>query len=146
MHRNDILSIGEIASRTGIAVSAIRYYEDERLIRPTRSPSGHRRFKRADIRRITFIKIVQKFGFSLPEIREVLNRLPDGRTPTAKDWASISRQIRVKLEQRIVEMETLRDKLDGCIGCGCLSLKKCALYNTQDISAADGPGANYVTT
>ena len=137
---NDMLPIGRIAERTGLAVSAIRYYEAEGLVRPIRSEAGQRQFRRSDIRRISFVKIAQELGFSLAEIRAEMARLPEGRTPTKADWAKISRMFRARLDARISELERTRDKLDGCIGCGCLSLKACALYNPGDAAGARGAG------
>lgn len=137
----DMLPIGHIAKRCGLAVSAIRFYENEGLIRAIRTSAGQRRFKRADIRRITFIKIAQGFGFTLPEIKARLAALPDARTPNAADWRALSEEFRAALDARIKALERLRDDLDGCIGCGCLSLDKCALYNAADKVAARGAGA-----
>lgn len=140
----DMLPIGHISKRTGLAVSAIRFYEAKGLIRATRTASGQRRFARAAIRRLSFIRIAQGLGFSLPEIRVVLDSLPAGRTPTAADWARISRHFRAALDQRIATLQKLRDDLDGCIGCGCLSLENCRLYNPGDAAAARGPGPRYL--
>ena len=137
---NDMLPIGRIAERTGLAVSAIRYYEAEGLVRPIRSEAGQRQFRRSDIRRISFVKIAQELGFTLAEIRAEMARLPEGRTPTKADWEKISRMFRARLDARIAELERTRDKLDGCIGCGCLSLKACALYNPNDEAGAHGAG------
>jgi MerR family transcriptional regulator, redox-sensitive transcriptional activator SoxR len=138
------LSIGALASRTGLAVSAIRYYEAQGLIRPWRNAGGQRRFQRADLRRLSFVIIAQKFGFTLPEIRELLDQLPGQRTPTPKDWAAISVAFRTRLDQRIETLQKLRDNLDGCIGCGCLSMPKCALYNPDDSASAKGAGPRYL--
>ncbi|MGV6846764.1 MAG: redox-sensitive transcriptional activator SoxR [Marinibacterium sp.] len=138
------LSIGDISARTGLAVSAIRYYETEGLISPWRSPSGQRRFDRADLRRLSFIKIAQALGFPLARIRETLADLPEGRPPGKADWARISREFRRDLDARIAELETLRDRLDGCIGCGCLSLEVCALYNPDDTASGRGAGPRYL--
>ena len=140
----DMLPIGHIARRTGLAVSAIRFYEEKGLIRSTRTAAGQRRFARSEIRRISFIKIAQGLGFTLPQIRTTLANLPDGRTPTARDWADISRTFRNALDEKIATLEKLRDDLDGCIGCGCLSLKKCRLYNSDDHAAAAGSGARFL--
>jgi MerR family redox-sensitive transcriptional activator SoxR len=144
MHPNDILSIGDVARRTGLAVSAIRYYEDMGLIRPMRGPGGQRRFRRADIRRLSFVRIAQGFGFSLPQIRDTLATLPEGRTPNAADWRRISAGFRDALDARIATLTRLRDDLDGCIGCGCLSLDKCRLYNPGDHAARRGDGPRYL--
>lgn len=144
MKIKDGLTIGELAARTGLAVSAIRYYEAQGLIRPWRNPGGQRRFQRADLRRLSFVMIAQQFGFSLPEIRDMLDRLPGGRTPNASDWARISTEFRDVLDARIETLQKLRDNLDGCIGCGCLSLPKCRLYNPEDRAAAKGEGPRYL--
>ena len=138
------LSIGAIADRTGLAVSAVRYYEDQGLVTPWRNAGGQRRFERADIRRLSFIRIAQTFGFSLPEIRAMLDRLPGGRTPTPADWRVLSEGFRAHLDARIDTLTRLRDNLDGCIGCGCLSLPNCALWNPGDAAAAKGPGPRYL--
>lgn len=140
----DTLSIGQVASRTGIAVSALRFYEDSGLVHPTRNAGGQRRFLRSDIRRVSFIMIAQQLGFTLPEIRERLAALPDRRTPTQRDWTRISKAFREELDQRIALLTRVRDRLDGCIGCGCLSLKKCALYNPEDRLGARGPGPRHL--
>ncbi|MEY8830043.1 redox-sensitive transcriptional activator SoxR [Sedimentitalea sp. XS_ASV28] len=138
------LSIGALADRTGVAVSAIRYYESQGLIAPWRNGGGQRRFHRADIRRLSFVMIAQKFGFSLPEIRELLATLPGKRTPTPADWARISHTFRTRLDARIETLQRLRDNLDGCIGCGCLSLPKCKLYNPDDRARRLGRGPRYL--
>ena len=138
------ISIGTLARRTGLAVSAIRYYEERGMVRPERNAGGQRRFKRSDIRRLSFVNVTQKFGFSLERIAELLATLPDGRTPSARDWTRMSGQFQSELNARIRELEVLRDKLDGCIGCGCLSLDKCALYNPDDTARGRGPGPRYL--
>lgn len=138
------LSIGDVARRTGLAVSAIRYYEEMGLVRPARLPSGHRAFERADIRRLSFVLVAQRLGFSIAEIRTALATLPDGRAPTKADWARLSRQFRQHLDARIAGLTALRDRLDGCIGCGCLSLELCALHNPDDAAAALGDGPRYL--
>ena len=137
---SDLLSIGEIARRTGLSVSAIRFYEEQRLIEPVRTGGNQRRFLRSDIRRLSFILIAQKLGLALGEIKAQLATLPQGRTPNARDWEAISRAIRATLDARIEELTRTRDRLDGCIGCGCLSLENCAIWNPQDQLAAQGPG------
>ncbi|MEL6618559.1 MAG: redox-sensitive transcriptional activator SoxR [Pseudomonadota bacterium] len=144
MAASDGLSIGDIAARTGLAVSAIRYYEDEGLVAPWRNPGGQRRFQRADIRRLSFIMIAQQFGFTLAQIRTELDRLPRHRAPTKRDWARVSAEFRAGLDDRIARLERMRDTLDGCIGCGCLSLEACALYNTQDRAGRKGTGPRYL--
>lgn len=141
--RNEI-SIGTLAQRTGLAHSAIRYYEEEGLVHPERTASGQRRFLRSDIRRLSFVMIAQRLGFSLARIRELLHGLPERRTPDVEDWTKISTEIRGELDERIAELTALREKLDGCIGCGCLSLKKCALYNPDDAAAKKGQGPRYL--
>ena len=138
------LSIGEIAARTGLAVSAIRYYEEQGLIAPWRNSAGRRRFQRADIRRLSFVMIAQQFGFTLPRIRVELDRLPRHRAPTKADWTRISATFRSELDARISRLERLRDTLDGCIGCGCLSLEACALYNPADRAGQRGTGPRYL--
>lgn len=144
MHRDDVLAIGELSRRTGLAVSAIRYYEARGLVRAFRSAGGQRRFRRSDIRRLSFIRIAQGLGLSIDKIGEALNGLPEGRTPTAEDWASISRGIRAALDAQIAALQRTRDRLDGCIGCGCLSLETCALHNPQDRAARLGTGPRWV--
>ena len=140
MKPNDLLGIGDLARRTGLSVSAIRFYEDKGLVEPFRTSGNQRRFLRSDIRRLSFILIAQRLGLSLGEIEDSLKGLPHGRTPNAKDWQRISGMIRKTIDERIAELERTRANLDGCIGCGCLSLKTCALYNPQDEKAAQGPG------
>ena len=140
MKANDLLSIGELARRTGLSVSAIRYYEEKGLVEPWRTGGNQRRFLRSDIRRLSFILIAQRLGLSLGEIQEAMKRLPQGRTPTAADWSRISGTIRMRIDAQIAQLEKVRDDLDGCIGCGCLSLKKCALYNANDKWGESGKG------
>ncbi len=140
MRASDIISIGDLARRTGLSVSAIRFYEAKGLIEPFRSSGGQRRFLRSDIRRLSFIRIAQSLGLSIEGIAAELAKLPNGRTPTATDWREISVAMRGMLDQRIATIERIRDRLDGCIGCGCLSLDKCALYNPDDKVAARGTG------
>ncbi|RNJ61884.1 MAG: redox-sensitive transcriptional activator SoxR [Porphyrobacter sp. IPPAS B-1204] len=138
---SDLLTIGEVARRTGLSVSAVRFYEDQNLIEPVRTAGNQRRFLRSDIRRLSFILIAQRLGLTLTEIAAELGKLPHGRTPTAKDWEAISAAIRVRLDERIAELTRTRDRLDGCIGCGCLSLTHCAIWNPDDTLGAQGPGA-----
>ncbi|MDW3224974.1 MAG: redox-sensitive transcriptional activator SoxR [Paracoccaceae bacterium] len=144
MPLNDGLSIGALAARTGLAVSAIRYYEAQGLIKPWRNGGGQRRFERSDLRRLSFVMIAQQFGFTLPQIRAELDRLPGGRTPTKADWAKISAGFRASLDQKIETLTRMRDNLDGCIGCGCLSLPNCALYNPTDRAGEKGQGPRYL--
>lgn len=141
---NEGLTIGALAMRTGLAVSAIRYYEAQGLISPWRNGGGQRRFARADLRRLSFVMIAQQFGFTLPQIRAQLDQLPDGRTPTKADWTTISAGFRDSLDARIETLTQLRDNLDGCIGCGCLSLEACALYNPKDTANTLGKGPRYL--
>lgn len=140
LRSSDLIPIGEMARRTGISVSAIRFYEDKRLIEPVRSGGNQRRFLRSDIRRLSFILIAQRLGLTLAEISDELRMLPQGRTPTARDWKAISGTIRARLDDRIAELTRTRDRLDGCIGCGCLSLEHCAIWNPDDALGAEGPG------
>lgn len=144
MKASDILSIGALSARTGAAVSALRFYEQRGLIAPFRNSGGQRRFVRSDIRRVAFILIAQQLGLGLSDIAAELNRLPAGRTPDAKDWRDISLRLRDRITDQITRLEQTRDRLDGCIGCGCLSLKLCALYNPQDRAAHLGHGPRYV--
>ena len=138
------ISIGYLAERTGVAVSALRYYEFQNLLHPERNAGGQRRFLRADIRRVSFILIAQQFGFSIDQIRSEFAHLPEKRTPTKRDWAKISTHFHTALDKKIETLETLRDNLDGCIGCGCLSLNSCRLYNPEDKAATRGTGPRYL--
>ncbi len=139
-----LLAIGEVAERAGVATSALRYYEREGLIESSRTEGGQRRYHRDVLRRIAFVRAAQRVGLSLDDIRGALSSLPDGRTPTARDWERLSKSWRPLLDERIAEMERLRDRLDRCIGCGCLSLKVCALSNPHDVAGEQGPGARYL--
>jgi MerR family transcriptional regulator, redox-sensitive transcriptional activator SoxR len=134
------LTIGELAHRSGVAPSALRYYERLGLIRAGRTGGNQRRYERAELRRVAFIRIAQQVGVSLEEIRTALDSLPESRTPTRADWARLSARWRSKLDERIAFIERLRDDLTGCIGCGCLSLQRCKLYNPSDSLAEDGAG------
>lgn len=144
MRAQDLLPIGALAARTGVSVSALRFYEAKGLIASLRNRGGQRRFARADIRRVSFILIAQHLGLSMAEIGAALARLPQGRTPNAADWRAISADIGARLDDQIARLTRTRDLLDGCIGCGCLSLERCALYNPQDHAAGYGPGARYI--
>lgn len=144
MKKSPEISIGQLARRTGLAVSAIRFYETKGLISPERNAGGQRRFPRSDIRRLSFVIMAQKFGFSIARIIELLASLPDNRTPNVKDWGRISEAFRAELDTRIASLEAMREQLDGCIGCGCLSLEKCALYNPADAARKFGPGPRYL--
>ena len=137
-------SIGRIAERTGLATSAIRFYEEKGLIESSRDSAGRRRFVPSDIRRLSFIMIAQKLGFTLGEIRAQLNTLPKRRTPSAQDWKRISKNFRKDIDQRITLLQALRNRLTDCIGCGCLSLRKCALYNHDDWAGQLGPGPRFL--
>ena len=140
LRASDLLTIGDLARRTGLSVSAIRYYEARGLIEPMRTGGNQRRFLRSDIRRLGFVLIAQNLGLSLGDIESELARLPQGRNPTVSDWERISTRVRSAIDERIRVLEKTREDLTGCIGCGCLSLKKCRLYNPQDSAAAGGPG------
>ena len=144
MDRNDLLPIGDLARRTGLAVSAIRFYEDKGLIQALRTGGNQRRFLRSDIRRLSFIVIAQRVGLGLAEIEAELAKLPQGRTPTLGDWHKINRTMRQQLDKRIALLNRTRAKLDECLGCGCLSLDRCRLYNRDDRAGAAGPGPRYV--
>ncbi|HEY0148164.1 MAG TPA: redox-sensitive transcriptional activator SoxR [Allosphingosinicella sp.] len=139
-----LLSIGELARRTGLSVSAIRFYESRGLVSAIRSGGNQRRFMRSDIRRLSFALIAQRVGLTLGEIEAELATLPQGRAPTKSDWEAMSRRIRGALEARIATLEKTRDLLDGCIGCGCLSLEACALYNPGDRAARAGTGPRFL--
>lgn len=138
------LTIGDLAQRTGLAVSAIRFYEQRGLLRAARTAGGQRRFEKADIRRLSFVLIAQRLGFTLEQIGEQMATLPAGRPPGQRDWTRMSKGFRADLQARIDGLTRLRDSLDGCIGCGCLSLKKCALYNPQDKAGEAGAGPRYL--
>ncbi|WP_250031749.1 redox-sensitive transcriptional activator SoxR [Paractinoplanes maris] len=137
----ETLTIGDFAARSGVAPSALRYYEREGLIRSARTSGNQRRYERTELRRVAFIRIAQQVGVSLDEIRAALAELPENRTPTRADWARLSDRWRHRLEEKIALMQRLRDDLSGCIGCGCLSLHRCKLINPDDRLAGDGPGA-----
>jgi MerR family redox-sensitive transcriptional activator SoxR len=135
-----MLTIGDLAARSGVAPSALRYYERLGLIRAQRTGGNQRRYETSQLRRVAFVRIAAQVGLSLDEIRTALDSLPDSRTPTKADWERLSRRWRQRLDEQIVLLERLRDNLTGCIGCGCLSLKSCALYNPSDQLAAEGSG------
>ncbi|KRA82889.1 redox-sensitive transcriptional activator SoxR [Altererythrobacter sp. Root672] len=140
MVEDRFITIGQLAARTGVAVSAIRYYEDKGLLQALRTGGNQRRFLRSDIRRVSFILIAQKLGLALSEIEGQLAQLPQGRAPTLSDWQQISRRMRFEIDQRINLLTRTRNQLDQCIGCGCLSLQKCQLYNKDDRLGAMGAG------
>ncbi|WP_426563724.1 redox-sensitive transcriptional activator SoxR [Angustibacter sp. McL0619] len=141
---SDHLVIGDVARRSGMASSAIRYYESQGLLASTRTTGGQRRFPRAVLRRLAFIRAAQNVGLSLDEIRAALDTLPSGRTPTKADWARLSRSWQARLDEQIAALERLRDGLTTCIGCGCLSLQRCRLSNPDDVLGETGPGARYL--
>lgn len=138
------LTIGALSERTGVATSALRYYETEGLLHPERSPSGQRRYHRDALRRVSFVRVAQEVGLTLGEIRDALASLPDNRTPTEKDWARLSESWRPRLDAQIEMLMRLRERLDKCIGCGCLSLRICHIVNPGDEAAATGCGPRYV--
>lgn len=144
LRTTDLLTIGEVAERAGVAPSALRYYEAEGLISSTRTSGNQRRYQRMVLRRVSFIRSAQRVGLSLEEITAALATLPDGRTPNRADWARLSASWRGRIDEQIDRLERLRDRLDSCIGCGCLSLERCGLSNPEDALRARGPGAYYL--
>jgi len=138
------ITIGELAKRSGLAASALRFYEDEGLLRSTRTAGGQRQFSRDVLRRVAFIRVAQSVGLSLDDIKAALSTLPQQRTPTKQDWERLSRAWHPLLQQRIDILTALRDQLTSCIGCGCLSLRKCALYNPGDSAKQRGSGPRYL--
>ena len=144
MSTRKALSIGEVANRTGVASSALRYYEAEGLIRAERSAGGQRQYRRDVLRRVAFIRVAQRVGLTLDEIRAAMATLPDGRTPTKADWRRLSQLWRPGLDEQIALLVGLRDKLSDCIGCGCLSLQACSLYNSDDAARTLGVGPRYL--
>jgi len=144
MDARDLLTMGEVTRRSGFAASAVRFYESQRLITAQRSPGGQRTFERSVLRRLAFIRAAANIGLSLEEIRGELACLPAERTPTRADWQRISQHWRRRLDEQIRALEKLRDGLDTCIGCGCLSLKRCAFSNPDDAAGAHEQGAAYL--
>ncbi len=144
MRATDLLTVGEIARRSGFAESAIRYYESLGLLAANRTAGNQRRFERSTLRRLAFIRAARNVGLSLNEVAEALSSLPAGRTPTRADWSRLSRGWRSRLDEQIEALTALRDGLDSCIGCGCLSLQRCAISNPADTARAGGPGAAYL--
>jgi MerR family transcriptional regulator, redox-sensitive transcriptional activator SoxR len=144
MQSKDLLGVSEIAERSGFAPSAIRFYDKEGLITATRTAGGQRRFERNMLRRLAFIRAARNVGLTLDEIATALGKLPDGRTPNRADWSRLSKEWRARLDDQIAGLVALRDSLDSCIGCGCLSLKRCAISNPADTASAAGPGAVYL--
>lgn len=138
------LTIGALSERTGVASSALRFYEAEGLIQADRTDGGQRRYRRDMLRRVSFIRVAQQVGLSLEEIRTALGSLPENRTPTKKDWERLSTSWRPRINAQIALLERMRDRLDGCIGCGCLSMTACRLLNPGDRAASNGPGPRYV--
>ncbi|MEG9226535.1 redox-sensitive transcriptional activator SoxR [Aeromicrobium sp. Sec7.5] len=136
-----LMTPGDVATRSGVAISALHFYERNGLIESERTTGNQRRYRRDVLRRIGFIRVSQRVGIPLADIAASLATLPDGRTPTKQDWARLSRTWRTELDARINRLESLRDDLDGCIGCGCLSLRSCTLYNPDDVLAERGTGA-----
>jgi MerR family redox-sensitive transcriptional activator SoxR len=144
MDRADLLTVSEVANRSGFAASAIRFYEKEGLIQASRTAGGQRRFARNMLRRLAFIRAGRNVGLTLEEVAAALDMLPGSRTPTRADWTRLSKDWRARLDDQIVGLIALRDSLDSCIGCGCLSLKRCAISNPSDSAAVAGPGAVYL--
>lgn len=144
MQSRDLLTVGELAARSGFAPSALRFYESHRLLSATRTSGGQRRYQRNELRRLAFIRAARNVGLSLDEIAAALDELPAGRVPTKADWTRLSRGWRSRLDDQISALEQLRDGLDSCIGCGCLSLKRCAISNPADSAARSGPGARFL--
>jgi MerR family redox-sensitive transcriptional activator SoxR len=138
------LTIGALSARAGVATSALRFYESVGLIHATRTAGGQRRYPRDALRRVSFIRVAQQVGLTLSEIREAMAQLPDNRTPTHRDWERLSRSWRARLDERIAMLERLRDRLGGCIGCGCLSLQVCQLFNAEDRAGSRGPGPRWL--
>ncbi len=135
-----LLTVGEVAKRSGLAVSALHFYERQQLIGSLRTEGNQRRYPRDVLRRLAVIQVAQRVGIPLKEIAEALRTLPDGRTPTRRDWTRLSAHWRASLDARITGLTRLRDQLDTCIGCGCLSIRRCRLYNPADMRAGAGPG------
>ena len=144
MNTRDLFTISELAHRSGFAPSAIRFYEGQGLLTATRTSGGQRRFERQMLRRLAFIRAAQNVGLSLDEVADALAKLPDSRTPTRADWARLSKTWRARLDGQIAGLVALRDNLDSCIGCGCLSLKRCAISNPGDTAAGAGSGAVFL--
>ena len=145
MDKTRLLTPGEFSERSGVAISALHFYEREGLIESRRTTGNQRRYTRDSLRRVAFIRTSQRVGVPLAEIRGALQTLPAGRTPTKRDWSRLSRGWRTDLDHRIAQLQKLRDTLDECIGCGCLSLKSCSLHNVEDHLAEEGSGARILT-
>ncbi|MGK5499833.1 redox-sensitive transcriptional activator SoxR [Streptomyces sp. URMC 125] len=142
--RDGRLAIGELAARSGLAPSALRYYEELGLIHSERTAGNQRRYPRTALRRVAFVRAAQRVGLSLEEARAALDRLPVDRAPSAAEWNAVARTWQRRIDRQIEDLERLRQRLTGCIGCGCLSLRKCGLYNPGDAAGAHGPGARYL--
>ena len=140
------LTVGEVAARSGVAVTALHFYESKGLIKSQRNAGNQRRYARAVLRRVALIKVAQRLGIPLAEIGEALKVLPDDRAPTAADWKVLSQQWQRELDERINQLTLLRDRLNGCIGCGCLSMEACPLRNQGDVLGEQGPGAHFLDT
>lgn len=141
---DDQLTIGDVAARSGIATSALRHYEATGLITSSRTTGNHRRYARSVLRRIAVIQAAQYVGVSLAEIREAFDRFPPEHAPTKREWAGLARQWRPRIDQRIRELQQVRDGLSQCVGCGCLSMRQCAIYNPDDTLSSQGPGARRI--
>ena len=144
MKSTDLLTVGQVSERSGVAASALRYYEAEGLISAVRTSGNQRRYQRSVLRRLAFIRAAQNVGLSLTEITDALATLPEGRAPTKADWTRLSRTWRSRLDEQIAALSKLRDGLDSCIGCGCLSLQRCSVQNPSDVLARAGQGAMYL--
>ncbi|MEU3492707.1 redox-sensitive transcriptional activator SoxR [Kitasatospora cineracea] len=144
--RHDVLTIGQLAERSGLAASALRYYESLGLIRSTRTTGNQRRYARSALRRIAFVRAAQQVGLSLDEARTALARLPEDRAPSTGEWDAVAAAWQHRIDRQIAELQHTRAKLTGCIGCGCLSLTRCGLYNADDRAGRTGPGARYLLT
>jgi MerR family redox-sensitive transcriptional activator SoxR len=144
MEPSDLLTIGEVAHRAGVATSTLRFYEAEGLIESERTAGNQRRYQRAELRRIALVRAAQSFGLTLSEIRLALASLPDGRTPTKGDWERLARVWRERVDQQIEALQRFRDEASSCIGCGCLSLRSCGLYNAGDVASRHGVGPRYL--
>jgi MerR family transcriptional regulator, redox-sensitive transcriptional activator SoxR len=144
MDPRDLFTVSELAQRSGFAPSAIRFYENQGLITATRTAGGQRRFERQMLRRLAFIRAARNVGLTLNEVADALAKLPENRNPTRADWARLSKTWRARLDDQIAGLIALRDNLDSCIGCGCLSLKRCAISNPGDVAAVVGSGAVYL--
>lgn len=144
MSEAGVLSVGEVAHRSGLSVAAVRYYEQRGLLNSTRTAGNQRRYPRHVLRRLAFVAAAQRVGLTLDEIATALGTLPPDHAPSAADWARLGQPWQLRITERIRELEALRDTLQGCLGCGCLSLTRCALYNPSDEAAGEGPGSRWV--